>query len=247
MSTAADIEYVGNLVPVIDDIAATEDAVDLTADEAEQITSRIRQWANAFPVEDVVRAFRGRIWVALAYDSWAEWCECELGGLKLPVPQRREIVAELASAGMSNRAIADAVDVDHKTVGNDLSATGENSPVDRKSLGADGRERSHPRPSTEPQIPETDSGSEVIDAEIVDPPQARPAPKPSSKPAEPRRRPLTDSAREIGLDLKNLTARMEKLLADDRFARNKGEVAPHLRHYLTEAIKVCQDLNHHLT
>ncbi|MFV8317180.1 hypothetical protein [Mycobacterium sp. 23] len=75
---------------------------------------------------------------------------------------------------------------------------------------------------------------------------ARPAPKPSQEPATPRRRPLTDAAREIGLDLKNLTSRMERLLADDRFARNKDEVAPHLRHYLVEAIKVCQDLNHQI-
>lgn len=75
---------------------------------------------------------------------------------------------------------------------------------------------------------------------------ARPAPKPSQEPAQPRRRALVDAAREIGLDLKNLTSRMERLLADDRFARNKDEVAPHLRHYLIEAIKVCQDLDHQI-
>ncbi|OOK78852.1 hypothetical protein BZL30_1980 [Mycobacterium kansasii] len=125
------------------------EAADLTPDEAEAITSRIRRWANSFPVEDVVRAFRGRIWVALAYDSWAEWCECELGGLKLPVPQRREIVSELAGAGMSNVAIGDAIGMNEITVRRDL-ATSTNVDVDepRTTLGQDGRERSYPQPET---------------------------------------------------------------------------------------------------
>jgi hypothetical protein len=91
------------VIPVpVDDIDTLDDERDLTAREAEMITNRIRQWANSFPVEDVVRAFRGRIWVALAYDSWAEWCECELGGLKLPVPQRREIDRQVSNSGQLN-------------------------------------------------------------------------------------------------------------------------------------------------
>lgn len=145
------------------------EAADLTPDEAEAITSRIRRWANSFPVEDVVRAFRGRIWVALAYDSWAEWCECELGGLKLPVPQRREVVSELAGAGMSNRAIADAIGSSEPTVRRDVAATASNDAVDdtpRTTLGQDGRERSYPQPKP----PEPEPELEIVDAEIVEPP-----------------------------------------------------------------------------
>lgn len=92
----------------------------------------------------------------------------ELGGLKLPVPQRREVVSELAGAGMSNRAIADTIGVGHQTIGRDL-ATGPCGPVDdtpRTTLGQDGRERSYPQPK--PPAPEPEP--EVIDAEIVDPP-----------------------------------------------------------------------------
>ncbi|VBA33124.1 hypothetical protein LAUMK4_05885 [Mycobacterium persicum] len=147
------------------------EAADLTPDEAEAITSRIRRWANSFPVEDVVRAFRGRIWVALAYDSWAEWCECELGGLKLPVPQRREIVSELAGAGMSNRAIADTIGVGRDTVGRDLSTVADATVDDdapRTTLGQDGRERSYPQPK--PPAPEPEPEPEIVDAEIVEPP-----------------------------------------------------------------------------
>lgn len=121
--------------------------------------------------------------VALAYDSWAEWCECELGGLKLPIPQRRQVVSELADAGMSNRAIADVVNTHHTTVGEDRRATGGNPPVDedRKTLGQDGRERSYPRPKPVAPAPEP----EVVDAEIV---EAAP---------RVRRKPLIDTAPRV--------------------------------------------------
>jgi hypothetical protein len=219
-------------VPVGDvlDVAEAGD-VDLTPDEAERITSRIRQWANSFPTEDVVRAFRGRIWVALAYDSWSEWCECELGGLKLPVPQRREIVSELAGAGMSNRAIADTISVDRQTVANDLKAGGENSPPDRMVIGQDGK--SYPQPK--PPAPEPEP--EIVDAEIVDPPE----------PAKPRRRALTDTARDLSIDLDKMSKRLRVFVSDDRIAKNKNEVAPRLRHHLAEVIKVCQDLDNQLS
>ncbi|GAS92641.1 helix-turn-helix domain-containing protein [Mycolicibacterium brisbanense] len=140
-----------------------DDRPDLTADEAEAVTGRIRQWVNDFPIADVVLAFRGRVWVALAYSSWAEWCECELGGLKLPAPKRRAVVAKLADAGMSGRAIADTLGVNQSTVARD-QATDANASVDpnRKTLGQDGRERRQPQPK--PDAPQLDS---VIDAEIV--------------------------------------------------------------------------------
>lgn len=81
---------------------------DLTATEATEITRRIRAWVREFPLEDVKRAFFGRIWIALSYDSWQEWCECELNGLQLTHDLRVDITEQLAEAGMSNRAIAPA-------------------------------------------------------------------------------------------------------------------------------------------
>ncbi len=150
---SADLALTGDDLTI--EFEGSDDRADLTADEAEAVTGRIRRWVNEFPIEDVVLAFRGRVWVALAYDSWAEWCECELDGLKLPAPKRREVVVELAGAGMSNRAIADTIGVGHQTIGRDLS-TGPCGPVDkdRKSLGQDGRERSHPRPKADATKPE---------------------------------------------------------------------------------------------
>ncbi|SKU69918.1 Uncharacterised protein [Mycobacteroides abscessus subsp. massiliense] len=141
----------------------SDECSDLTAQEAEAVTGRIRRWVNDFPVADVVLAFRGRVWIALAYASWAEWCECELGGLKLPAPKRREVVAELAGEGMSNVAIGSALNVDEGTVRNDRRSAGsENSEAERKRRGQDGKDYSSPHPKPTAPPPEI-----VVDAEIV--------------------------------------------------------------------------------
>lgn len=74
--------------------------------------------------------------------------------------------------------------------------------------------------------------------------------KPTSPPAQkkaPTRRPLVDSARDLGLDIAKIAKRIEDFGADDRLVRNKTEVAPRLRNHLDYAIKVCQDLNQQLT
>lgn len=116
---------------------------DLSESEAVEITGRIRAWVKQFPAEDVQRAFFGRIWIPMGYDSWAEWCDCELDGFRLRAPQRREIVAELAESGMSNRAIADVVGVSGQTVNNDVKSTAKNLAVDpdRTTVGKDGKAR----------------------------------------------------------------------------------------------------------
>jgi hypothetical protein len=51
--------------------------------DARQITSRIRQWVKAFPADDVKRAFFGRIWLAMGYDSWAEWSDSKPGRVQV--------------------------------------------------------------------------------------------------------------------------------------------------------------------
>ena len=114
---------------------------DLTTDEATQITSCIRTWVKACPIEDIKRAYFGRVWLAMGYESWAEWRDCELGGFTLPAIERREVVAELAGSGMSNVAIGEVLNVDEGTVRNDRRKTGsENSEVNRKVTGKDNRE-----------------------------------------------------------------------------------------------------------
>lgn len=112
---------------------------DLATDEATAITSRIRAWVRQCPIDDIKRAYFGRIWLAMGYESWSEWCDCELDGFKLPAVERREIVTELSDSGMSNPSIADVIGVHEKTVRRDL-ATSANAEVERKVTGKDGRE-----------------------------------------------------------------------------------------------------------
>jgi hypothetical protein len=56
------------------------------------------------------------------------------------------------------------------------------------------------------------------------------------------RKPLTDSARNAGWDLRKAVERLERIAVDDRFAANAEQVTPLLRSHLQHAVEVCQDL-----
>ncbi|WP_458317159.1 hypothetical protein [Mycolicibacterium brisbanense] len=229
-----------------------DECADLTADEAEAVTGRIRQWVNDFPIADVVLAFRGRVWIALAYASWAEWCECELGGLKLPAPKRREVVAELTEAGMSGEAIADTLDVSNATVSRDRAALTNVRPD--KVTGQDGKTYSPPRPKPTTPQPE----SPIVDAEIVcrdcdgfgcetcvpeedtddkqvaEPlaeeriapvvPLSNKAPQPPPDAAPQKRRPLPDAFGSANFELRKAVERVVRLTGDDRLKKNKDQI-----------------------
>ncbi|HEY5985166.1 MAG TPA: hypothetical protein VIV12_02105 [Streptosporangiaceae bacterium] len=114
---------------------------DLTVDEAREFVEHVR--ASVDDLKDwIVRAVRGRAWVALGYSSWDQMCEAEFDGavIRLPREDRRDAVASLREAGLSTRAIAGALGVHKDTVRNDLS-TGENSPVPDSVTSLDGRQR----------------------------------------------------------------------------------------------------------
>ena len=113
------------------------EVVSLTAPEAEKITSRIRSWVKECPIDDIKRAYFGRVWLAMGYESWSEWCDCELDGFKLPAIERRGTVSELAESGMSNRAIADVTGVSEGTVRNDKAGAQNYAPG--PVVGQDGK------------------------------------------------------------------------------------------------------------
>jgi transposase len=105
----------------------TVEIVDLTEAEAKRVTGRIRAWVKECPIDDIKQAYFGRVWLALGYESWSGWCDCELDGFKLPSLERREVVAELSGEGMSQRAIADVVGANQATVSRDLAAHDANA------------------------------------------------------------------------------------------------------------------------
>lgn len=117
-----------------------------------------------------------------AYTSWADMCAAEFAGIIFPAQERREVVATLVEAGMSNRAIAAAVGASEPTVRRDVEQLRRNDAVDvpEARTGQDGRTR---RP---PAKVEDDAGRHLRSVPPTDPPLATPRvlPKTKKKPAD---------------------------------------------------------------
>lgn len=121
----------------------------VAAARAERIRSGMRvlaEWRN-----DVIAAYASRDWAVLGYATWDAYLDGEFGEhrIRLPRDQRREIVAGMAQAGMSSRAIGAAIGADQSTVVRDLGRTDANASVaePRTVLSLDGRERPATRPA----------------------------------------------------------------------------------------------------
>lgn len=229
-------------------------ATDLTADEARAVTDRIRQTSEIVWAQ-IIKAYRGRAWLALGYSSWDQYLDAELGDIRVQLPReaRREVVASLSEAGMSTRAIAAATGVNFATVSRDLTGVANATPDPSPSGDDDDREASMPGESHEHSdpgqvtSPEGHPDDDIVDAEIVDEPahtvtglDGKTYAKP--KPTKPRRGALGDSANNAGWKLRAAVERLERIFADDRFGANKEQVATHTRGHLTYAARVCQDL-----
>lgn len=120
----------------------------MSFDEARDITNDIKRTGSVM-WSQITKAFQGRAWAALGYESWDDYCDAEFDGarLKLPREERTMVVASLADAGMSNVAIASAIGVSRPTVIKDRQAV--------NSL--------HPDPD-----------DEIVDAEVIDEPTPEP-------------------------------------------------------------------------
>lgn len=193
--------------------------------EARVITEQIRISAHNYTeartklMERVQEAKDGNAHMVLGYQSWQAYLAEVLGEepMRLARDERQDMVRMLANEGMSTRAIAPIVGANQATVVRDL-ASDANASVDepRVSHGLDGKTRTHqPRPDL------TDN------PEPVEPPK-------------PKRRPITDQARDAGWEIRKATERIERILNDDRFNRNKEEMATSMRGHLEYVIESCQ-------
>ena len=71
------------------------------------------------------------------------------------------------AGGMSTRQIGGALDVDHKTVVNDLRASGENSPDEpRKVQSSDGRTRTYAKSAPREKTADERGCSQAFSSEI---------------------------------------------------------------------------------
>lgn len=91
---------------------------------ARRLTDQIRG-TLAVAYELLGDAWAGRAWIPLGYASWDEYCAAEFADarrIKLPVAQRRELVAGYRGRGMSERAISTGLGVSAGTVHSDVVA-----------------------------------------------------------------------------------------------------------------------------
>lgn len=122
-------------------LPASQRSTDSTREAARARIDRIAAHVAA-SWDDIIAAHRGRDWLALGYDSWADLCDAEFRGatLALPREERREVVRGLTEAGLSTRAIGTALGVAQDTVRRDQQAGERNrSPEPTPVTGLDGK------------------------------------------------------------------------------------------------------------
>lgn len=196
----------------------------LTKLDARALTDQIKGGVEAV-WHLISRAYTERAWDVLGYTSWDDYCTREFGTsrLRLPREERQDVVSSLRDSGLSLRAIESATGISRKTVIRDLAEVVESPPPADRVVGD--REL--------PPLPEN-----YMDVELEPAPQPAPvAPSnvvgldgkkyPAPQPAAPkkeRRKPIGDDATSIGRDMSTLAKRIDKLLADDRFGRNRDEI-----------------------
>lgn len=132
--------------------ALTPAADPLTAQDARALTDRIRlQVADLLPL--IKEAYNRRAHVSLGYTSWAEYCDTELRGLRMPLAERQAATVELAAEGMSTRAIAGAIGSSDATVRRDLAAAGATDDAPERVTGLDGRSYPARKAKSEAEVP----------------------------------------------------------------------------------------------
>lgn len=115
----------------------------LDADAARDLLDCIQ--INLDDTADLIdQLWRGRGWIALDYGSWDALVAEQIRGRlpKLEQAERIAAVGKLSASGMSNRAIADALDINRRTVARDQV---EHSAPRESVEGKDGKTYSRPK------------------------------------------------------------------------------------------------------
>lgn len=204
---------------------------ELLPGDARRLTERIRLIAGAVADnmqklrELVDQARSGNAHAVLGYASWTAYITDLFGDepLRLARDVRQELVAELASQGMSTRAIAPIVGVDNKTVHRDIAAVANATPA--------------PAPLDPPMVVDEATG-EILDDEPEQVTATEHTETVKTKtvtgldgktyqkatPSEPRRKSITDEAYKANLALFAAVERIRSIADDDRYARNKADI-----------------------
>lgn len=135
----------GDVAAIVEAMAPAADP--LTARDARALTDQIRLHVGTL-LPLIKEAYQRRADLALGYDSWAEYCDAELRGLRMPLAERQAATAELRAEGLSTRAIAAALGTSDATARRDLAATTAAEGAPERVTGLDGRSHPASKPRT---------------------------------------------------------------------------------------------------
>ncbi len=218
----------------------------LNATDARALTDRIKVGVEAV-WELIKQAYIERAWDVLGYSSWDDYCTREFGTsrLRLPREERAEVLPSLRESGMSPNMIASATGLSRRTVNRELESSGwANAHPDATSTGPDGKTYTPPTPKSKPEEPEaitcrdcdgygceTCVPEDVADALGDDQEQRGSAlgalqhqidQAPQRKSPD---KPITKSFDSATYDLKRVVKRVVNLSENDRFKKNKDQIA----------------------
>lgn len=150
---------------------STELVSQFSSAEARELTDELKEDYGSLQVK-ISAAWKGRIWLALGYDSWQDYLDEEFRDVSLRPPKelQEQVISELRAAGMSTRGIASATDLSQPTIVRRLSGAGDSNESPESSdpiVGLDGKQYDREQPKTaSPPAPSLDDN--IIDAEVVD-------------------------------------------------------------------------------
>lgn len=205
---------------------------------ARKITERLRLQATNYAearekvLTTLTEARDGGAAELLGYASWTAYMADVFGDapLRLERDARQELVAELSAQTMSVPAIAAVVGVAERTIQRDFREI--------ETQGVTGVTPSPPQ--TMMRVNEVTGEVEDVPARHVTGMDGKEYAVPVQK--KPNRRALTDSARDTGWDVRKAVEKLERIREDDRYSRNKKEVAELLRGHLIYVIETCQGM-----
>lgn len=184
----------------------------------------------------IMESHEARDWEALGYASWDDMCTREFGTSRLRIPreERAETVQSLRDAGFSIRAISSATGLGKSTIHRELTPVPDGTPEPLLVDHATGEVLDDGPPLTQAECEALDPAPQPpkitgLDGKTYDRPVAPTERKP------PRKRPIVDTAVDLGFDIRKVIERLERLVSDDRLRTNEEQVTAALRGHLLYA------------